>query len=69
MAEEKKEDRGELCHIDISVAENGYTVNCCFEAKQTLSQRAGWVPGYPGESVKYVAKTKADLIKQLEKVL
>ena len=67
---ETKEKKSELCHIDICCAENGYTLTCCYDAEeQTLSQKAGWVPYSPGESKKYVAKTKADLIKQLENIL
>lgn len=69
MAEEKKEDRGDLCHIHICCAENGFTIECCYEGKESLSSRAGWVPQMPGESAKYVAKTKKDLLKQLEEIL
>jgi hypothetical protein len=69
MAEDKKESKGELCHISICCAENGYTLECFYEAEQSLSQKAGWIPSMPAEQKKYVAKTKADLIKQLEKIL
>lgn len=66
---DKKESKGELCHISISVAENGYKICCCYEPEKTLSQRAGWVPYDMGKPVEYVEKTKAAVIKQLESIL
>ena len=66
---EESKPKGELCHISICCAENGYTIECCYEAESTLSQRAGWVPSMPGEQKKYVEKTKAAVLKQLENIL
>jgi hypothetical protein len=67
--EEKKESPGELCHISICVAENGYKISCSYQPEKSLSQRAGWVPCMPGESKDYVEKTKSALLKTLESVL
>jgi hypothetical protein len=67
--DEKKEKAGELCHISICVAENGYKICCSYSPESTLSQRAGWVPCMPGESKDYVEKTKSALLKTLAEIL
>jgi len=65
---DKEKDKGELCSINISVAENGYKICCCYESKDSLSQKAGWVP--TSCCIKdYVEKTKAAVVKCVEKVL
>ena len=74
MAEKEKdtkEDKGKLCHISMCVVENGYKINCNYEAtEKTLSQRAGWVecPTYCN-SKDYVEKTKAAVLKTLAEIL
>ena len=70
MAE--KDHKGEvLTCINIDIAKNGYEVRCSYQKeKKTLSQRAGWVPDCSyREPDKYVAKTKKELVEQLNKVL
>ena len=71
MAE--KDHKGEvLTCINIDIAKNGYEVRCSYQKeKKTLSQRAGWVPCSDGwqEPDKYIAKTKKELVEQLNKVL
>jgi hypothetical protein len=70
MAENKEENLGEVCHISICVAENGYKICVGYENKElTLGQRAGWVPCMPGQNKDYVEKTKAAVIERLKKVL
>lgn len=64
-----KKDKGTLTRIYINVAKNGFELECSYEKKATLSQKAGWVPSPYCEPEKYVAKSKADLIKQLNDVL
>lgn len=68
---DKKDDKPKenLCNISICVADNGYQVDCYYEAEQTLSARAGWVPPTCCKPKKLVAKTKDDLLKQLKEVL
>jgi hypothetical protein len=68
MAEEKKEDLGELCHVSVCKAENGYKISCQYEGEDSLSQRAGWVPR-SNTCKDYVEKTKAAVIERLKKVL
>jgi hypothetical protein len=68
MAEKEKEDMGELCHISICVAENGYKVSCSYEGKDSLSARAGWVP--TSMSCKdFVEKSKKSVVARIEKIL
>lgn len=68
MEKEKEKDMGELCSINISCAENGYKVCCCYESKDSLSARAGWVPSSCCTK-DYVAKTKAATVEIVKKVL
>jgi hypothetical protein len=65
MADEKKQ---EVCHVSICVVENGYKISCSYESKESLSQRAGWVPTCM-ECKDYVEKTKSAVIKRLEEIL
>jgi len=70
MAEEKDEELGELCHVEICCVENGYKLSCQYECKEkSLAVRAGWVPCMPGQSKCFVEKTKAAVIERLKKVL
>ena len=69
MAEKDEEKLGEICHVEICCVENGYKISCHYEAEQSLSSRAGWVPSMPGECKTYVEKTKAAVIERLKKVL
>jgi len=69
MAEKEKEDMGELCHISISCAENGYKVCCTYEGKDSLSARAGWVPPSPMNCKDYVEKSKKSVVARVEKIL
>lgn len=67
MAEEKKQD---VCHVSVHVVENGYKLDCCYEApEKSLGARAGWYPASPGECKTYVEKTKEAVIKRLEEIL
>jgi hypothetical protein len=65
---DKEKNEGELCSVNIRVAENGYQICCCYEQKDSLSQRAGWVPSCMN-SKDYVEKTKEGLLKTLKEVL
>jgi hypothetical protein len=68
MAE--KEKHGEVSHISICKAKNGYKICCSYEDKEkTLGQRAGWVPCGPCETEDWVEKTKDAVIKRLEEIL
>lgn len=71
MADTKneKEETGELCHVSICKAENGWKISCSYEPQETLSSRAGWVPPTYCKPKEYVEKTKASVIKRLEEVL
>ena len=66
MAEEKK---GEVCHISICKAENGYKISCSYEAEKSLGVRAGWYPQGPCEFKDYVEKTKDAVLKRLKEIL
>ena len=66
MAEEK--ELKDPCHVSICRAENGWKINCTYESKDSLSQRAGWVPT-SCESKDYVEKTKDAVLKRLKEVL
>lgn len=69
MAEEK-EKKGEVSHVSICKAKNGYKICCSYEnGEKSLGQRAGWVPCMPCESEDYVEKTKDAVIKRLEDLL
>jgi hypothetical protein len=65
---EKKEDR-KLLGLSVDIAENGYELRCSYEPKKTLSQKKGWVPCSYEEPKKYVARTKKELLEQIDKVL
>ena len=69
MAEKKEKCSGEVCHISVEVAENGYNVTCCYEPEKSLGQRAGWYPCGPGESKKYVEKTPDAVAKRVKEIL
>jgi hypothetical protein len=65
---EKEKDKGELCHISICVAENGYKISCSYEDGSSLSARAGWVP--TSMSCKdFVEKSKKSVVARIEKIL
>jgi hypothetical protein len=66
--EKDKKDMGELCSINICCAENGYKISCCYQSKDSLSARAGWVPTSCCAK-DYVAKTKASAVEIVKKVL
>jgi hypothetical protein len=66
MAEEKK---GELCHVSLCKAENGWKISCSYESEKTLGQRAGWYPSGPNDSIDYVEKTKESVLKRLKEIL
>lgn len=66
MADEKKQD---VCHVTICCVENGYKLECMYEAEKSLGQRAGWVPCSMGDCKTYVEKTKEAVIKRLEDIL
>jgi hypothetical protein len=70
MAEnkDKEKDMGELCHISICVAENGYKICCAYEDKPSLSQKAGWIPTSMC-SKDYVEKSKKSVVARVEKIL
>lgn len=65
----EKETKKSICHVGVDVVENGFKLCVCYKNEPSLSERAGWVPPSFGESKDYVAKTKADLKKQLEKIV
>jgi hypothetical protein len=67
MADDKP--KGDLCHLNIKVVENGYEICCQYDAEQSLSQRAGWVPCMPGEHKEYVEKTREAVLKRLKEIL
>jgi hypothetical protein len=67
MTDEKK--TGDLCHINISVVENGYKLSCSYDTEKTLGQRAGWVPCGPSECKEYVEKTREAVLKRLKEIL
>ena len=71
MAEKNKEECcGELCDISMHVVEDGFHFRCSYEPeKQSLGQRAGWIPCAPYEYKEYVAKTKAAAVKKFEEIL
>ena len=69
MAENKEEKLGELCHVSICKAENGYKITCSYEHNMSLSERKGWVPSVAQDCKDYVEKTKAAVIERLKKVL
>ena len=67
MAEEKK---GEVCHINICVVENGYKLSVSYESpEKSLGVRAGWYPAGPGECKDWVEKTKDAVLKRLKEIL
>jgi hypothetical protein len=67
MADEKKQ---EVSHVSICCVENGYKIECCYEAaEKSLGARAGWYPAPPGESKSYVEKTKDAVLKRLKEIL
>ena len=66
MADEKKQ---EVCHVSICCVENGYKVECSYEAEKSLGVRAGWYPQGPGEQKVYVEKTKEAVLKRLKEIL
>lgn len=65
MAEAKRK----VCCVNIDVAKNGFEARVSYEAKKSLSQKAGWIPSSYEEPEKYIAKTKKELFEQLDKVL
>ena len=71
MADKEKDHKEEvLTGISIDIAKNGYEIRCSYQKKKkSLSQRAGWVPDCYQEPDKYIAKTKKELVEQLNKVL
>jgi hypothetical protein len=66
---DKEESKKDLCHFTVRVVENGYEIHCSYDTDATLSQKAGWVPYGPPECKEYVAKTKADLKKQINQIV
>jgi hypothetical protein len=69
MAEDEKKCPGELSHISVCRAENGWKIICMYSAKETLSQRAGWTPCAPCESKDWVEKTDAALLDRMKKII
>jgi hypothetical protein len=66
MAEEK-EKCGELCHVSICTAENGFKICCQYENKEmSLAQRAGWVPCAGNVCKDYVEKTWPAVLARLK---
>jgi hypothetical protein len=63
MADKKNEGK---FHANIDEIENGYEVSCRRDRKQSLSQRAGWVPSSYEEPKKVFCKTMKDVVKHLE---
>lgn len=65
----EKDDKcpGELSSLNICCAENGYKVMCSYEAKDSLSQRAGWVPTSCC-CKDYVEKTDDAVIERVKKI-
>jgi hypothetical protein len=66
---EDKEKLGELCHVTLCKAENGWKISCSYKTEQTLSQRAGWAPCMPNECKEYIAATKDAVLKRLKEIL
>jgi hypothetical protein len=67
---DKEKKCGELCHVSLCKAENGWKISCSYEpGEKSLGQRAGWVPCCPNECKDYVEKTKSAVIKRLEEIL
>ena len=67
MADEKRQ---EVCHVSICCVENGYKVECSYEApEKSLGVRAGWYPAPMGEQKVYVEKTKDAVLKRLKEIL
>jgi len=60
-------NRGELCRIEIEVADNGFEVECFYESKK---KHKGNMPmGYPPESEKKVFESGAAMIEFLEDMI
>ena len=66
---DKEKGKGELRHVSLCRAENGWKISCSYESEKTLRQRAGWTPCDAGECKEYVEKSKAAVLKRLEEVL
>lgn len=62
-------DKGKLTGLYVRIAKNGFEVEANYEPKKTLSQRKGWVPSSYCEPDKYVAMTKADLVKRINELM
>lgn len=62
-------DKGKLTCLCIDVAKNGYEIKASYEAKQSLSQKKGWVPSPWVEPDKYVVNTVAALKSKIDELL
>ncbi len=70
MADKAEEKLGEVCHVSICAAENGWKISVSYEPKeQSLGVRAGWYPPGPSMCKDYVEKTKDAVLKRLKEVL
>jgi hypothetical protein len=69
MAKEKEEkDIGELCHISVCKAENGWKVSCSYKCDDSLSVRAGWIPAM-SSCKDFVEKSKSAVVARVKQIL
>jgi len=64
-----EKDKGELRSFEVEIAKNGFEIRARYAPKKTLSQRKGWIPEPYCEPEKSVATSKAELIKQISKIV
>jgi hypothetical protein len=67
--EDKEKCCGELTHVSLCKAENGWKISCSYKQEETLSQRAGWTPCMPCECKDFVEKTEDAAIERVKKIL
>lgn len=69
MKKETREERkGELCHLSICKAENGWKVSCSYKCDDSLSVRAGWIPSM-SSCKDYVEKSKSAVVERVKQIL
>ena len=66
--ESKEKDMGELCHVSVCKAENGWKGSCSYKCDDSLSVRAGWIPAM-SSCKDYVEKSKSAVVERVKKIL
>ena len=67
---EKEEKLGEVKHIEICRAENGWKIKVCHESKDvSLGVKAGWYPAPYVEPKCFVEKTSEAVVKRIKELL